>query len=38
MNVNQGKIVADVKSGLTDITWIAGMQRVIIACDSGKFF
>ena len=35
--VDECQVVADLESGVTDISWISETQRVVVACDSGKF-
>ena len=35
VDVEQCKLVADIESGLTDVSWIGDTQRLILACDSG---
>jgi len=36
--VDKCQVIADLESGVTDISWISETRRLIVACDSGKFF
>lgn len=36
LNVEQCNVIAELESGVTDVSWISGTQSLIVACDSGS--